>query len=653
MTFKQRLQSAYKTFTQKSVTGNSLGTVMRNYGKKSDFRPQEQFTGITFKAIDKIAVAISTYEPKVTKANGDPYINHPFYNLFDNPNPMYTASDFNYLYATLTKIYGKTFWYLAKGEMSNKVKEIYLLNPGMVELKFDGGQLVGYVLHKNNGQQVPLTLEEVYFDKTPNPFSEWEGLSILDRASSYVDTEIASSTFTLNYIRNNASPSGIVSLPDMDRNTFNQFAQQWREGYEGPENAGKTAFIRGGEASFKAVGATLKDIDQKVTRDMAKEDVAMMFDIPKELLGMTDKGGLGRANVDTYDYVFSKNTVEPLMKRLDYIYENIANMSNQGVISITHTSPIPEDKAYRLEYFDKGVGRWITPNEIRQEAGLEPIPDGDTLGKTAPAASSVKRITLKKGLTKTEQLQKQIEDEEQYRQSLVKNADLYAGKLKREISKFVNKQEDGVIGRINASSKAYEEWLFSIKDDSEALATLMTPIVLDLMELQIADTANFITGELLTITPEITRTVEAHIQTIAGVYNQDTITALEQTLTEGQSAGESLSKLKKRVEATYQDAKGYRAERIARTESSRSANDAAELTYKQNGYKTKVWFANPGACQFCKALDGKTVSIGKDYYELGQEIDGTDGGKLAVNYSNIATPPAHPNCTCSLNPGER
>ena len=117
----------------------------------------------------------------------------------------------------------------------------------------------------------------------------------MEKASQYVDIELTTTSFTLNYMRNNASPSGIVSLPDMDRDTFKQFAAQWREGYEGPENAGKTAFIRGGEADFKAVGATLKDIDQKITRDMAKDDVLMMFDMPKGLLGASGEKGLGRA----------------------------------------------------------------------------------------------------------------------------------------------------------------------------------------------------------------------------------------------------------------------------------------------------------------------------------------------------------------------
>ena len=264
MTIRERIASA---FTTKSLGNSVTGAVMRNYAKGNTFVPQQQLRGITYKAIDKIGLSMSIYEPLVSKTNGDMYENHPLYVLFNNPNPIQrSSSDFIHLWAMLYEIYGETFWYLAKGEQTKKIKEIYLLNPAQIELVMDGGELVGYVMHKSNGTQVPFQLDEIYHDKRPNPFNEWRGMSVMERASQYIDIELTTTSFTLNYMRNNASPSGIVSVPDMDKSTFRQFTQQWREGYEGPENAGKTAFIRGGQADFKAVGATLKDVDQKITR---------------------------------------------------------------------------------------------------------------------------------------------------------------------------------------------------------------------------------------------------------------------------------------------------------------------------------------------------------------------------------------------------
>ena len=230
MKISRRLKRAYKAFS--TPLGNSVSAnVLRNYGQNDRFSPVNQVRGITYKAIDKIGLSLSVYDLIIAKQDDTKVLNHPFYSVFDNPNPIQrTAADFTHMWAMLTEIYGETFWYLARGESTRKIKEVYLLNPAQVELKMNNGELVGYILHKADGSQVPLMLEEVYHDKRPNPFNEWRGMSVIERASQYVDIELATTSFTLNYMMNNASPSGIVSLPNMDKETFKQFTAQWREG---------------------------------------------------------------------------------------------------------------------------------------------------------------------------------------------------------------------------------------------------------------------------------------------------------------------------------------------------------------------------------------------------------------------------------------
>jgi len=653
MTIKNRLQRAYKSFTSQSLGQSISGSVLRNYGKQSEFRPQQQLRGITYKAIDKIGMSVSVYKPRVVNAKGDFVANHPVYTIASKPNVRQTGHYFHHLEAMLYEIYGETFWYFARGEQTNKIKEIYLLDPSQMELVIDDGELLGYVLHKANGQQVPFTVDEVYHDKRPNPFNEWRGMSVMERASQYLDIELVTTSFTLNYMRNNASPSGIVSLPDMDKATFKQFAQQWREGYEGPENAGKTAFIRGGEATFKAVGATLKDVDQKITRDMAKDDVLMMFDMPKGLLGASGEKGMGRSETEALEYIYSKHKIEPMMDRLDEVYEYIVRDSFPTSVDseVTHTSSVPMDKQYVLDQNHKGVDRWITRNEARETMGLPPIDGGDVLApiQEQPIKPATKKVVLRK-ISKSEQLKKDQETKEVFRSKLVETNELFVTKIKSFFSEYLTKQQSEIIGKINAKSKAYEEWLFNVKEDSEILAAALIPIILELMEAQSEDVANFITGELLTISPEIRRDVEQNILKLAGEVNTETIKALEKTLAEGQAQGESLVKLKKRVEQVYADAKGYRAERIARTESLKASNTTAELVYKQNGFNKVQWFVNPGACEFCRVYSGRTKEIGAKFIPVGEVVDGANGGQMRIEYSDITTPPLHPNCTCSIVP---
>jgi len=658
MGFTDRFNNAIRAFNTKSLGNSVSGSVTRNYfnGHNS---PEHNFKGLAYKVVDKIGQSVSKYEPKVYR--GDSYLEtHPFYTLHNAPNPdQKTGAYFNHLWAMLDEIYGKTFWYIVRGENSRKIKELYLLDPSRMQVHREDGIIVGYTLNKYNGEQIPFTPDEIYFDRTPNPFNPDEGLSAYDKASTYIEIEGITADFTLSYMKNNASPSGIVSLPNMDRNLFQKFVAQWRENYEGASNAGKTAFIRGGEASFKAVGATLKDIDQKVTRDMAKEDVLAMFEMPKAMLGIGDQTGLGRASVETLDFIYSKEKLEPKLNRLDSIYTNIwlaqPSEANSKVI-IEHDSVIPEDKEYKLALYEKLTGVVLTPNEVRAELGLEPIADGNTLSKnTQPAVAPVSpaksaKVTLKKKLTKAELIAKEIDSKEKYRSDLFKVNDYYEKKMLNVMVDFLNKQQAIVIGKINATSKAFDEWLFDIDDANKTLTGTLAPVVDELMDAQAEGVANFISKEPLIMTPEIREMVRHEIGEIVGNFNQDTRAKLETSLTEGNSKGESLAKLKKRVTADFEEAKGYRAKRIAQTESARATNITAEMSYKANGYSKKEWFANPNACQFCRGLDGKVIEIGSKYATTGGTIEGADGGILSVDYRDVQNPPIHPNCKCSINP---
>ncbi|MCA9329378.1 phage portal protein, partial [Candidatus Saccharibacteria bacterium] len=170
MGFTDRFNNAIRAFNTKSLGNSVSGSVTRNYfnGHNS---PEHNFKGLAYKVVDKIGQSVSKYEPKVYR--GDSYLEtHPFYTLHNAPNPdQKTGAYFNHLWAMLDEIYGKTFWYIVRGENSRKIKELYLLDPSRMQVHREDGIIVGYTLNKYNGEQIPFTPDEIYFDRTPNPFN--------------------------------------------------------------------------------------------------------------------------------------------------------------------------------------------------------------------------------------------------------------------------------------------------------------------------------------------------------------------------------------------------------------------------------------------------------------------------------------------------
>jgi len=140
--------------------------------------------------------------------------------------------------------------------------------------------------------------------------------------------------------------------------------------------------------------------------------------------------------------------------------------------------------------------------------------------------------------------------------------------------------------------------------------------------------------------------------------NEETGEQLRQQLSDGVAAQESINQLRARVETVFDDARGFRSERIARTEVIRASNFATNEAYRQSEVvEAKEWLTahDEMTCPFCAPLDGTTVSLEEVYYEKGDTITGTDKStgntvRMTVGLTDVGFPPLHPNCRCTIIP---
>ena len=154
---------------------------------------------------------------------------------------------------------------------------------------------------------------------------------------------------------------------------------------------------------------------------------------------------------------------------------------------------------------------------------------------------------------------------------------------------------------------------------------------------------------------EINRRVRSYISDRVERFVQstddETVKEIEKTIAQGVQSGESIAQLRKRLEEVYEEAMGFRSERIARSETIAASNEAALEAYKQSPMVGgQEWFAEPDACEFCQELHGKIIGIESNFANVGQGINGKEGNVLVVDYMDVSHPPLHPNCKCSILP---
>jgi len=599
---------------------------------------------------------------------------HPLIDLMRRPQPKRLGGISGIELFYMTRVYrdlcGEAFWLLEKGAQSDKIKNIVLLDPTTVGIKIDKntGEVLSYFIRKNRGANIPLKLDEVWQFKRPNPQDPYHGLSVISAHSDEIATSDFATRFTRNFFKNNAGISGVLSVMGMvNKTVFQKFTQMWRQKYEGVDNAGRVAIMRDTDAKFTKVGVGLNELDMKALKTMNVESLLQAFRVPKELLGQAGGVGLGQQVVTALEFVFNKYVIDPEFDAYDSVIQQIADTyfpDDQLIVS--HENIIPEDKVFNQTQEKEFVNVIYTINEIRKRHGLEDIDGGNQLyiplnlvpiGEEPLPAKETKSISIKRIVKEQVSTDINTDKKEQFRLKLQKNQGQYERKFKKAIAPILKEQEAEVLNNLEALGKEYEQLHF---DDAEADAKFIEkihPIMLSLIATQGAlallfagdDSKDFQT------TAGITKAVDDSVARMARNFNDETLTAINKAIEEAKANSETVAEMKKRIESVYKDTKGYRAERIARTETLKASNYATNEAYKQTGYVTaQKWYTNPGACPLCDEMDGKTVGLDSSFIDQGATLEYTDADGNAktfvADYETIETPPIHAQCRCTIIP---
>ena len=156
-----------------------------------------------------------------------------------------------------------------------------------------------------------------------------------------------------------------------------------------------------------------------------------------------------------------------------------------------------------------------------------------------------------------------------------------------------------------------------------------------------------------TVAARLTAWLKKYVPKFSSDVETISIEKIKRQLIAGIEAGESIPELTKRINDTFETWNKARAAKIARSEALRAANKAALQVYKEAGVKKIVWITwfDDRTCPYCENLDGRVISIEKNFYDLGDVAvagSGDNRTELPLNYTEIDAPPLHPLCRCSI-----
>lgn len=676
------------------------------------------YKGWVYANVKRRAEQMSNVELKLVRYQGDdvvPVENHPAEMLLLKPNLDMTQRELMEFWFMHLDLSGESFTFVERSGLKQTPTALIPMFPHRMTVKpGTGNAIIGSYTYKvqQNGEvkELPLTKEEVLFQKETDPNVLHRGMGIVRAAYQTIDTDEAQEKWNWKWFENGASMKPMFETDQfINEDALKVLYGQLHTNWSGLDNAHKAMILHSG-LKLSPQGFTHKEMEYLEGQRWTRDKLMALFGMTKTLLGVTEDVNFSNAAVA--EMVFAKYTLKPrIQKVVDYLNEFYLPMfPGTEELYFIFEDPTPVNASEQADIYTKALagGGWKTPNEVRAEQGLPPVPKGDEiyapmnmqpLGTEPPTPQpfggndkpkyvsnsrqklvryrqkklqeQAEKITevaykaaegiVKRYVTQKKTFREQALSKGGFHELMVKDALSFEQRMKKSMQTYFNTQEQFVLNTMGRNFYKSTTWQTKSPADNflfddqfeEQGVRLVLPILSDVLDKR-GNEALFFIGSRIGFKLDNPR-AQKYIKRQAGNLIKDidatTKERLRIALDEGLNQGEGIPDLSERVRKVFDQADDSRSETIARTEVIKASNFASEEAWRQSGVvEGKEWLTaeDERVEEMCAAMDGKIVSLQGSYFEEGDTLSVGDQS-LTFDATNDF-PPLHPNCRCTIIP---
>ena len=221
---------------------------------------------------------------------------------------------------------------------------------------------------------------ELIFYKNNYPRSDYYGVPNAISAIGDILGLIGLRDYNLAFFENYGVPSAIIVLEgDWDEGADRKIAKFLNKEVQGTDNAHRTLVVTQEENckfTYEPIESKVKEGSFRLYEQTRRDDILIAYSMPPERIGIRVTGALG-ANVAleaTRSYV--QGVVEPLQTDIEDIVNG--KLLNSEIYTFKFENIDLRNYTEEVERMNKQIEHGVlTPNEVRNELGLKPYPDGD------------------------------------------------------------------------------------------------------------------------------------------------------------------------------------------------------------------------------------------------------------------------------------
>lgn len=613
-------------------------------------------SGTVYRCVYEIASAASALDVAVER-DGEYDFDHPVARLFNRiANPAIAPRILKEIMWAQLELTGKSFAYLERRrefkagapDPEGLVTAVWPVFDEVVP-KFDNRRtddnpngpitpkLLGFIVKSREGE-IPLDPSEVLWLRYPDPSDPWGSVSPLLAAARDADLDGYARDWQGSELAEGGGPSGVVALGDVSDEDFNRVKAQYEAAHRGSRATGKTLFATGtGSAPYSRLRLTAQEVSLLETRRFTREQIAMAFGVPIDLL-------TGRTTYENRRAARTELWSETIVPKLEVVASEIDRQllpeeADTAIFDIREVDALSESQDSKHKRIVQDVDRdLLTIDEARAEIGLEPLPGG--IGQQTITAY---RAPFKVIAPRTPPEPRAIEvGAREVRAaptatSILRVYDRLEGAGARAVRRLTEKQRRVVLAAAKRSSerrpetRAHAEDLFRPDFWIDQTRDLLGGWLAEVWESGADAAADALGLDFGAVEARVAAAMEARLDVMAGAVTETTRAAVDEAVS-GLQVGEPLSTLTDRLSAIFDDLEGWRAETIARTETVGGYNAASRISaVESGGVSARRWLAtNDGRTRDSHAaIDGHTTAGLDDPYPNGLMFPGDPSGPSA------------------------
>jgi HK97 family phage portal protein len=550
MNFWQRMFGFKQSEARTVATMHQLGQAVSTPADYASYARQGfQKNAIVFRSIAMIAKAASGvkllhYTGK--KADPTELSESNLLTLLARPNPLQAGPAFIESVVAYYCLSGNSYIESNTGILPGASVPLELWSIMPSKMKVIGGPK-GYpkaYRFSSNGQEKDFLVNvkdlrsEIMHWKTFHPLNDWYGMAPLEAAIMALDQSNSGQRWNLSLLQNMAQPSGVLQMQvsagnprgEMSKEQYARLRKEIDESYTGAKNAGRMMLLEGG-LKWEALGFTPKEMDFLKSKEVTAIDIATVYGVPPELLG------LGQKTFNNYREArgaFYEETVLPILDGLVAELNRwlVPAMGEEGAGEgwIGYDADDIEALTYKREakFTMLATANYLTQNEKREAVGYETKEgwdvflvgnqllstpddmvdeaangDGDEEGDNDESESGDEE-TDKPDATEddeTDDSENEDEDtEEDDAEKSFKSINLLTSNEKRRSWKIQN-------ARRNQLQKSFDE---DLREDFDALTSKLISATKDIKEVRLVEYAMLKTVN--NFMPKLEKTIEHHVR---------------------------------------------------------------------------------------------------------------------------------------------